>query len=99
MVLIMIGLSLTSVSPSREEVCERMSRNIGEWNLNSPRNINYRSFKPILRLLLVSHTMVCRLWAAWALANLTTVYRKGPRPLKGKYLLCIILTVVLLPII
>jgi len=61
-------------TPTREEVCERMSQNIKEWDLRSQRNINYRSFKPILRLLLVPHTVQCKLWAAWALANLTTVY-------------------------
>lgn len=63
--------------PSRSAVCERMSINIREWDLQSLRNINYRSFKPILRLLHVSHTVQCRLWAAWALANLTTVYRES----------------------
>jgi len=60
--------------PLRQDVCSRMARNIKEWNMDSPRNINYRSFKPILRLLLVEHTLECRLWAAWALANLTSVY-------------------------
>ena len=36
----------------------------------------HRSFEPILRLLHVTHTTECQLWAAWALANLTRVYRK-----------------------
>ena len=41
---------------------------------DSKRNINYCSFQPILRLLEVGHTPECQHWAAWALANLTSVY-------------------------
>ena len=42
-------------------------------NLFSP---YYRSFKPILRLLESCDAPASQYWAAWALANLTKVYRK-----------------------
>nr|XP_045589985.1 protein zer-1 homolog [Procambarus clarkii] len=60
--------------PTRNEVLERMVAAIERWDLASKRNINYRSFEPILRLLEVYHTPQCQHWAAWALANLTRVY-------------------------
>ncbi|XP_050688966.1 protein zer-1 homolog [Eriocheir sinensis] len=60
--------------PTRAEVLERMVAAIERWDLASKRNINYRSFEPILRLLEVYHTPQCQHWAAWALANLTRVY-------------------------
>jgi len=59
--------------PEREHVLFRMSRAINRWDLRSGRNINYRSFSPIIHLVGVSHTPECQLWAVWALANLTTV--------------------------
>ena len=43
------------------------------WDINSKRNINYRSLTPIISLLSISHTRECQLWAAWALANLTLI--------------------------
>ena len=60
-------------APPRQEVVDKMVYAIGTWDLNSNRNINYRSFEPILRLVRVTHTPQCRHWAVWALANLTTV--------------------------
>ena len=60
-------------SPTREEVLQRMVAAIERWNLNTKRNINYRSFEPILRLVRVQHTPQCQHWAVWALANLTRV--------------------------
>lgn len=49
---------------------------IERWDISSERNINYRSFLPLLRLVDIYHTPQCQHWAVWALANLTTVYRK-----------------------
>lgn len=46
---------------------------IEAWDLKATRNINYRSFKPILGLLNCFHAPAAQHWAAWALANLTTV--------------------------
>lgn len=66
--------SWTIKKPTRAEVLERMVAAIERWDLKSKRNINYRSFEPILRLLEVYHTPQCQHWAAWALANLTRVY-------------------------
>ena len=42
-------------SPPRQEVVDKMVYAIGTWDLNSNRNINYRSFEPILRLVRVTH--------------------------------------------
>lgn len=66
----------TVSDPSRDYVLSKMVQAIDRWNLNSHRNINYRSFEPILYLVKVYHTPECQQWAVWALANLTTVYRK-----------------------
>lgn len=60
-------------TPSRDEVLNRMSKAIERWNLNTERNINYRSFEPILGLVRCYETPECQLWAVWALANLTKV--------------------------
>ncbi|KAK9886782.1 hypothetical protein WA026_018435 [Henosepilachna vigintioctopunctata] len=61
-------------NPSRSNVLYKMVTAISRWDLDSPRNINYRSFEPILYLVRVYHTPQCQHWATWALANLTQVY-------------------------
>ena len=61
----------TIKSPTRNQVLERMEVALDRWDINTRRNINYRSFEPILRLVKVVHTPQCQHWAAWALANLT----------------------------
>ncbi|KAK7793806.1 hypothetical protein R5R35_013022 [Gryllus longicercus] len=66
----------TLSSPRREDVLQRMVAAIEHWDLNTERNINYRSFEPILYLARIYHTPECQHWAVWALANLTRVYRK-----------------------
>lgn len=60
--------------PNRDDVLSRIVHAIDRWDLDSKRNINYRSFEPILRLLTMDHTPECQYWAVWALANLTRVY-------------------------
>ena len=45
---------------------------IESWELTTSRNINYRSFEPILRLVNGFDTPEVQHWAVWALANLTT---------------------------
>ena len=62
-----------SQEPERDSVLRRLVRAVSRWDINSKRNINYRSFEPIIRLLSVSSTPECQLWATWALANLTQV--------------------------
>ncbi|CAG9832003.1 unnamed protein product [Diabrotica balteata] len=64
----------TVQEPSRHYVLSKMVEAIESWNINSQRNINYRSFEPILQLAKVYHTPECQHWAVWALANLTKVY-------------------------
>ena len=67
----------TIAEPSRGEVLSRMVEAIEKWTIDTSRNINYRSFEPILRLIRVEHTPQCQHWAVWALANLTRVDRKS----------------------
>ncbi|XP_014669859.1 PREDICTED: protein zer-1 homolog [Priapulus caudatus] len=64
----------TIAAPPRHEVLARMADTIERWSLTKHRNINYRSFKPILRLLVHYDTPQVQHWAVWALANLTKVY-------------------------
>lgn len=66
----------TIEEPSRESVLSRMVAAIERWDIASQRNINYRSFEPILHLVKIYETPECQHWAVWALANLTKVYRK-----------------------
>ncbi|XP_077162012.1 protein zer-1 homolog [Paroedura picta] len=60
--------------PPREEVVNRMWAAIQRWDVNSRRNINYRSFEPILRLIPQGISPVSQHWATWALYNLVSVY-------------------------
>ncbi|XP_043914059.1 protein zer-1 homolog [Protopterus annectens] len=60
--------------PPREDVMERMWQAIQSWDVASRRNINYRSFEPILRLLPQTVSPVSQHWATWALYNLISVY-------------------------
>lgn len=62
------------MEPTRNYVLNKMVTAIERWDINSLRNINYRSFEPILYLVQVYHTPECQHWAVWALANLTKVY-------------------------
>ena len=64
---------LELISNYRDHVLSRLTRAINRWDLHSCRNINYRSFLPIIHLAGVTHTPECQLWAIWALTNLTTV--------------------------
>lgn len=66
----------TIANPRRIDVLQKMVAAIERWNISTERNINYRSFEPILQLAKVRHTPQCQHWAVWALANLTHVYRK-----------------------
>lgn len=63
----------TITQPSRVDVLNRLIYAVDRWSLNAERNINYRSFEPILGLISCSHTPACQIWAVWALANLTQV--------------------------
>lgn len=62
--------------PARDAVLQRIAAAVERWDRTAERNINYRSFEPILSLLHAHHTPQCQHWAVWALANLTTVYRE-----------------------
>lgn len=75
----------TIEDPSRESVMSRMVSAIERWDIASQRNINYRSFEPILHLVKIYETPQCQHWAVWALANLTKVYRKYSRFLESRF--------------
>lgn len=62
------------LSPDRDEVTEKLISAIQRWPLTSTRNINYRSFAPILKLVDAYHALGAQYWSVWALCNLTTVY-------------------------
>ncbi|XP_059218203.1 protein zer-1 homolog isoform X1 [Stomoxys calcitrans] len=64
----------TIKEPSRGDVLVSMVNAIMRWDIKSDRNINYRSFEPILGLVRCYETPQCQHWAVWALANLTQVY-------------------------
>jgi len=66
------------LSTSRDSVMDRIVRATRSWDLSTKRFINYRSFRPILRLLPLFLAPASQLWATWALANLTSTDR-------GKY--------------
>ena len=65
------------VDHERQAVIEDIENAIDKWDLKSERNINYRSFEPIFRLVNQYQNPICQRWSCWALANLTTVYRKS----------------------
>uniref|UniRef100_A0A3P9NMH9 Zyg-11 related, cell cycle regulator n=1 Tax=Poecilia reticulata TaxID=8081 RepID=A0A3P9NMH9_POERE len=67
--------------PRRDAVMDRMWDAIQSWDVSSRRNINYRSFEPILRLLPQSIAPVSQHWATWALYNLVSVYPSKYCPL------------------
>ncbi|KAG7273769.1 hypothetical protein CRUP_003269 [Coryphaenoides rupestris] len=64
------------VEPLRDTVMTKMWDAIRSWDVTSRRNINYRSFEPILRLLPQGIAPVSQHWATWALFNLISVYRE-----------------------
>jgi Zyg-11 protein homolog len=61
---------------ARDDVIKDLKNVIDKWDINSERNINYRSFEPIFRLVTLYSQPISQLWSVWALANLTSVYRK-----------------------
>uniref|UniRef100_A0AAQ4NUH6 Protein zer-1 homolog n=1 Tax=Gasterosteus aculeatus aculeatus TaxID=481459 RepID=A0AAQ4NUH6_GASAC len=67
--------------PLRDTVMDKMWDAIQSWDVTSRRNINYRSFEPILRLLPQSIAPVSQHWATWALFNLVSVYPSKYCPL------------------
>uniref|UniRef100_A0A9J8BNT3 Protein zer-1 homolog n=1 Tax=Cyprinus carpio carpio TaxID=630221 RepID=A0A9J8BNT3_CYPCA len=71
----------TMEEPKRSHVMDKMWAAIQSWDVSSRRNINYRSFEPILRLLPQSCAPVSQHWATWALYNLVSVYPSKYCPL------------------
>uniref|UniRef100_A0A8B9KJ12 Protein zer-1 homolog n=1 Tax=Astyanax mexicanus TaxID=7994 RepID=A0A8B9KJ12_ASTMX len=70
--------------PERDWVMDKMWDAIQSWDVTSRRNINYRSFEPILRLLPQGISPVSQHWATWALFNLVSVYPSKYCPLLVK---------------
>ncbi|VDK80805.1 unnamed protein product [Litomosoides sigmodontis] len=65
----------SKVSVSRAFVMEKIIKATNTWDLEAKRFINYRSFKPILRLIPMFDAPASQHWAIWALANLTSTDR------------------------
>lgn len=57
----------------RHKFLATMKNAIEKWPINSKRNINYRSFEPIVRLLDVDVAAEAQYWAVFALTNLTRI--------------------------
>lgn len=55
------------------KIMDKMCAAIDRWPINSRRNINYRSFEPIVRLLDLDIAPAAQYWAVFALANLTRI--------------------------
>ncbi|VDL62669.1 unnamed protein product [Nippostrongylus brasiliensis] len=62
----------SGLTVQREQVMASVVKATETWRLDTRRFINYRSFRPILRLLPLWHAYASQHWAVWALANLTT---------------------------
>ena len=58
--------SWTIKHPERIHVLSRMSRAINRWNLKSERNINYRSFAPIIKLAGITSMIRCFIFSNFA---------------------------------
>ncbi|VDN05923.1 unnamed protein product [Thelazia callipaeda] len=65
----------SKVSVSRAVVMDKIIKATDTWDLKAKRFINYRSFKPILRLIPMFDAPASQHWAIWALANLTSTDR------------------------
>ena len=59
---------------TREAIGESIIAVTEKWDANSQRNINYRSFLPILSLITAFDSYASQYLAAWALNNLSLVY-------------------------
>ncbi len=57
---------------SRQNIMEKIVHATDSWSLEAKRFINYRSFRPILRLIPMFESPASQHWAIWALANLTS---------------------------
>lgn len=57
----------------RSLVLSGMKNAISRWPINSRRNINYRSFDPIVKLLDTHISAEAQYWAVYALTNLTRI--------------------------
>uniref|UniRef100_T2MAI8 Protein zer-1 homolog n=1 Tax=Hydra vulgaris TaxID=6087 RepID=T2MAI8_HYDVU len=52
----------------------KIIESVNSWDLRSRRNINYRSFKPLLSLLDHYETPAAQHWAIWAIASMASMY-------------------------
>ncbi|CAD5220313.1 unnamed protein product [Bursaphelenchus xylophilus] len=66
------GIEKWTSQVSRQEVTDKIVKTTQQWPMDSRRFINYRSFKPIIRLIPMFDSYGSQIWALWALANLTT---------------------------
>lgn len=58
---------------SRDQALYRLVVTIKKWDIATPRQMSYRSFAPILKLISGCDSPEIHYWATWALANLCNV--------------------------
>ncbi|CAF0865053.1 unnamed protein product, partial [Didymodactylos carnosus] len=73
--------SWTADQVDRTTLCDELFEIIQHWDVNLERNINYRSFSPILRLVKQFDEPSAQIWGCWGLANLTSVFATKYCPL------------------
>lgn len=63
----------TSHTVSRTQALQRLAETVDKWDIETARQMSYRSFAPILKLISGCDTPEIHYWATWALANLCNV--------------------------
>jgi len=63
----------TNQMVSRDQALDRLVKTINTWDISTSRQMSYRSFAPILKLISGCDTPAIHHWATWALANLCNV--------------------------
>lgn len=58
---------------SRTQALRRLVETVDKWDIETQRQMSYRSFAPILKLISGCDTPEIHYWATWALANLCNV--------------------------
>ncbi|XP_048586884.1 protein zer-1 homolog isoform X2 [Nematostella vectensis] len=62
-----------TMSLSRDQAMRKLIDCVEKWDIGATRQMSYRSFGPILRLIPKYETPAIQHWATWALANLCNV--------------------------
>lgn len=63
----------TNKEVSRDQALQRLDKTIETWDITAHRQMSYRSFSPILKLIAGCDIPAIHHWSTWALANLCNV--------------------------